>query len=63
MAARCNLCHELITAKFPGQFFPEDDSHICAVCQREHQSSLDEMKNRANPKIVTAMPALARSPV
>lgn len=59
MVARCSLCDELITANNPGQFFPEDDSHICAVCRREHQNSLEEMKKRASRKSVTVMPALA----
>lgn len=63
MAVRCNLCDELITAKNPGQFFPEDDSYVCALCRREYQNSLEEMKNRANRKIMTVMPALVSSPV
>ena len=45
MVARCNLCDELITAENQEQFFPEDDSYICTVCQKEYKTTLENMKN------------------
>jgi hypothetical protein len=50
MVARCNICDELITAKNQGQFFPEDDSYICVVCQKEHKTALESIRNHSHRK-------------
>jgi hypothetical protein len=50
MLARCSFCDELITAENQGQFFPEDDSYICVVCQKEHQMALENIKNHSHGK-------------
>jgi len=47
---RCSICNELVTTKNDGQFFPEDDSHICGACKREHQKSLEKIKSHATRK-------------
>lgn len=61
MAARCSFCNTLITAKNRGKFFPEDDSHICEMCLREHQKSLEETKNRSYRKATAGRLAFAVS--
>jgi hypothetical protein len=50
MAARCSFCDELITAENQGQFFPEDDSYICGVCQKEHKTALENIKTHSHRK-------------
>ncbi len=44
MVTRCSFCDELITVENKGQFFPEDDSYICGICQREHKRTLEKME-------------------
>jgi len=48
MVARCSLCNEIITTKNPGQFFPEDDSYICGICQREHKRTLEKIGSHSH---------------
>jgi hypothetical protein len=50
MVARCSFCDELITAENKAQFFPEDDSYICVVCQKEHRKTLEDMANHSHLK-------------
>ena len=50
MAARCCVCDELITAEHQGQFFPEDDSYICTVCQKKHKTALENIRNHSHRK-------------
>lgn len=50
MVARCSFCDELITAENQGQFFPEDDSYICVVCRKEHQRTLEQIRNHSHRK-------------
>lgn len=50
MVARCSFCDELITTENQGQFFPEDDSYICVVCRKEHQTTIEKIGNQAHRK-------------
>jgi ribosomal protein L24E len=50
MPAKCSFCEELITAGNQGQFFPEDDSYICTVCQKEHKTVLESIRNHSHRK-------------
>lgn len=54
MVTRCSLCDELITAENQGQFFPEDDSYICTVCQQEHKTALENIGNHSHRKSTAA---------
>jgi len=59
MVARCSFCDELITTQNPGQFFPEDDSYICGICQKEHQRTLEKIGSHSHRKSTTVTPAFA----
>jgi hypothetical protein len=47
----------LITAENQGQFFPEDDSYICGICQKEHQKTLTKIKSRLRSGATTVTAA------
>lgn len=54
MVAKCSFCDELITAENQGQFFPEDDSYICVVCQKEHQQALEKIEHHSHRESTAA---------
>jgi hypothetical protein len=57
MLAKCSFCDELITVENQGQFFPEDDSYICGICQKEHQKTLTKIKSRLRSGATTVTAA------